>query len=66
MLVHSLWDQEDLRRDRRLPGDRIYFGRDGDVLVILLGGGKKKGQHHDIATAHARWKDYKQRKSQEK
>ena len=48
------------------PGYRIYFGRDGDALVILLGGGKKKGQQHDIATAHARWKDYKQRKSQEK
>ena len=45
---------------------RIYFGKDGDELVILLGGGKKKGQPHDIATAHARWKDYKQRKSQEK
>ena len=48
------------------PGYRIYFGRDGDVLLILLGGGKKKGQQHDIATAQARWKDYKQRKSQEK
>ncbi len=48
------------------PGYRIYFGKDGDALVILLGGGKKKGQQHDIAAAHERWKDYKQRKSQEK
>jgi putative addiction module killer protein len=48
------------------PGYRIYFGRDGDVLVILLGGGKKKGQQHDIAIARGRWKDYKQRKAQEK
>ena len=24
------------------PGYRIYFGRDGDTLVILLGGGTKK------------------------
>ena len=48
------------------PGYRIYFGKDGDVLVILLGGGTKKGQQHDIAAAHARWKDYKQRKPQEK
>ena len=24
------------------PGYRIYFGRDGDRLVILLGGGTKK------------------------
>jgi putative component of toxin-antitoxin plasmid stabilization module len=49
---------------RGCEGD--HFGKDGDVLVILLGGGKKKGQQHDIDTAHERWKDYKQRKSQEK
>jgi len=48
------------------PGYRIYFGKDGDLLVVLLGGGKKKGQQDDIATAHGRWKDYKQRKSREK
>jgi len=48
------------------PGYRIYFGKDGDVLVILLGGGTKKGQQNDIAAAHARWTDYKQRKRQEK
>ena len=24
------------------PGYRVYFGRDGDRLVILLGGGTKK------------------------
>ena len=24
------------------PGYRIYFGKDGDALVILLGGGTKK------------------------
>lgn len=48
------------------PGYRIYFGKDGDVLVILLGGGTKKGQRQDIATAHARWRDYRQRKAQEK
>jgi putative addiction module killer protein len=47
------------------PGYRIYFGKDGDLIVILLGGGTK-GQQHDIAAAHERWKDYKQRKPQEK
>jgi putative addiction module killer protein len=26
------------------PGYRVYFGRDGDVLVILLTGGTKKRQ----------------------
>jgi putative addiction module killer protein len=44
------------------PGLRVYFGKDGDTLVILLGGGTKKRQQHDIAAAHACWQDYKQRK----
>ena len=26
------------------PGYRVYFGRDGDVLAILLAGGTKKRQ----------------------
>ena len=47
------------------PGYRVYFGKDGDALVILLGGGTKKRQDRDIATAQLRWKDYKKRKSQE-
>ncbi|HTG27173.1 MAG TPA: type II toxin-antitoxin system RelE/ParE family toxin [Methylomirabilota bacterium] len=44
------------------PGYRIYFGKDGDRLVILVGGGTKKRQQEDIATAQARWQDYKERK----
>src|SRR5207302_3916468 len=44
------------------PGYRVYFGKDGNRLVILVGGGTKKRQHEDIATALARWQDYKQRK----
>jgi putative addiction module killer protein len=44
------------------PGYRVYFGRDGEVLVILLTGGTKKRQHRDIDTAHAYWQDYKQSK----
>ena len=44
------------------PGYRIYFGRDGEMLVILLAGGTKKRQQADIATAQARWADYKRRK----
>lgn len=46
------------------PGYRIYFGRDGEELVILLGGGTKKGQNRDIEFAQALWKDYKRRKKQ--
>ncbi|MBI4273867.1 MAG: type II toxin-antitoxin system RelE/ParE family toxin [Rhizobiales bacterium] len=44
------------------PGYRIYFGRNRDTLVILLGGGTKKRQQYDIDVAKARWLDYKKRK----
>ncbi len=44
------------------PGYRIYFGRDGERLVILLAGGTKKRQQRDIEAAQACWEDYKQRK----
>jgi putative addiction module killer protein len=47
------------------PGYRIYFGRDGDKLIILLGGGSKKGQQDDIRRAKECWKDYQQRKARE-
>jgi putative addiction module killer protein len=48
------------------PGYRVYFGKDGDTLVILVGGGTKKGQQPDIAAAQERRKDHKRRKTQEK
>ena len=47
------------------PGYRIYFGKDGDKLVILLGGGTKKRQGRDIETAQVLWKEYKARKRKE-
>jgi putative addiction module killer protein len=47
------------------PGYRVYFGKDGETLVILVGDGTKKRQQDDIAAAQARWKDYKRRKAQE-
>jgi len=43
-------------------GYRVYFGRDGDVLVILLTGGTKQRQQRDIETAKAAWTDYKRRR----
>lgn len=41
------------------PGYRVYFGRDGETLVLLLTGGTKKRQQRDIKAAHAYWQDYK-------
>ena len=41
------------------PGYRIYFGRDGNTLVILLGGGAKKTQNRDIRNAQLLWAQYK-------
>lgn len=48
------------------PGYRVYFGKDGAVVVILLGGGTKQRQDRDIASAHERWIDYKKRRTREK
>jgi len=47
------------------PGLRIYFGKDGERLVILLAGGTKKRQQKDIQDAMTRWQDYKKRKTHE-
>ena len=44
------------------PGYRVYFGKDGDRIIILLGGGTKKRQQKDISQAIAMWREYKQRK----
>ncbi|HEX9812288.1 MAG TPA: type II toxin-antitoxin system RelE/ParE family toxin [Burkholderiales bacterium] len=41
------------------PGYRIYLGQDGKTLVILLGGGTKKGQSADIRRAQTRWQQFK-------
>jgi len=44
------------------PGYRVYFGEDGNELIILLCGGTKKRQSNDIALAAAFWQDYKKRR----
>ncbi|MCA9840312.1 MAG: type II toxin-antitoxin system RelE/ParE family toxin [Trueperaceae bacterium] len=40
------------------PGYRIYYGKDGDKVIILLCGGIKKSQKRDIAKAKEYWEDY--------
>jgi len=45
------------------PGYRIYFGKDGDSVVILLGGSTKQRQHQAIETAKEQWAAYRRRKN---
>lgn len=45
------------------PGYRVYYGREGQTIIILLGGGSKRRQEADIAAAVDRWKRYKQAKA---
>jgi putative addiction module killer protein len=47
------------------PGYRVYLGRDGSAIVILLLGGDKRTQSKDIETAKKYWADYKARKTEE-
>jgi putative addiction module killer protein len=43
------------------PGFRVYYGQEGNTLILLLCGGDKSTQAKDIEIAHAYWKDYKAR-----
>lgn len=47
------------------PGYRIYFGRDGAALIVLLGGGTKRRQQADIETARRLWREYRRRRQEE-
>jgi putative addiction module killer protein len=40
------------------PGYRVYYGRQGLLVVVLLCGGTKRTQARDIVTAQAYWKEY--------
>jgi len=44
-------------------GYRVYYGKHGQALVILLCGGDKGSQQADIACAKAYWADWKRRNS---
>ena len=47
------------------PGYRIYFGRDGEKLIVLVGGGTKSRQSKDIKTAQEIWAEYKATKKKD-
>ena len=48
------------------PGYRVYFGQDGEVLVVLLCGGDKATQRKNINKAQLYWLDYKLRKEKKR
>ncbi|MGS0892014.1 type II toxin-antitoxin system RelE/ParE family toxin [Burkholderia stagnalis] len=50
----------------RIPigaGYRVYFGRYGDALVLLLCGGDKRSQPDDIRHAKDLWTNWKRRQT---
>jgi len=42
------------------PGYRIYFGKKGTTIIVLLVGGAKKTQERDIAKAKQYWLECKE------
>ena len=44
------------------PGYRIYFGKDGISIIVLLTGGEKSSQSQDISRAKGYWQDYSEAK----
>jgi putative addiction module killer protein len=48
------------------PGYRLYLGRDGDKLILLLVGGTKKAQDKDIKYAEKLFAEYRMRKAKVK
>lgn len=53
-------------KPKGMPAYRVYFGNDGESLIILLCGGDKSNQQDDIESAKDYWDDYKQRKETDK
>ena len=41
------------------PGYRVYFGQQGQTLVVLLCGGDKRTQDRDIRLAKLYWYEFK-------
>ena len=44
-------------------GYRVYFGKDGDTIVVLISGGDKGTQNKDIKVAKKYWQDYLESKN---
>ena len=40
------------------PGRRVYYGLHGRQIIVLLGGGDKSSQAHDIRRAQQLWQQF--------
>ncbi|PKP83042.1 MAG: addiction module killer protein [Alphaproteobacteria bacterium HGW-Alphaproteobacteria-18] len=56
-LGDSIWEH----RIHAESGIRVYFGKVGQEIVLLLTTGLKKSQRKDIEEAKRRWTDHEQR-----
>ncbi len=50
------------RRIHYGPGYRIYYGKTGKQIILLLCGGNKASQQQDVRRAKQYWEDYRSRK----
>ena len=48
------------------PGYRVYYGQEGNQLILLLCGGSKSTQRSDIKLATRYWQDYRSRSDEKK
>jgi putative addiction module killer protein len=46
------------------PGYRFYLARNGEAVIVLLGGGTKQRQQADIDRAMTYWAEYRTRKAE--
>ena len=42
------------------PGYRVYYATKGEALIVLLAGGDKSTQAHDIRRARALWREWQE------
>lgn len=54
IMGHGLYEM----RTRYGPGYRVYYGKEGSHLLLLLCGGSKPTQRSDIRLANKYWQDY--------
>lgn len=59
--THSVGDGVQELRIHFGPGFRVYYGREGEAVVILLCGGDKGSQERDIERAKEYWRDHRSR-----